>query len=401
MWYFGFVFAITIAILLVRYYAEKRTGFYICSLVAFSWALGFSFFLVLPFDIEHAFCRACLAAARSASAAEQCGCLPQEGIEAMTAIIPILYVLTMLMGYLMNDLIREYLMSGEFTRRGRMKDALREASYFYVPALVIGISVLLFLMLHDGLSFLAVKSIGRGFVNTIGLFILIGFLGYGFVEVPRNLWNHGNIEGQSKYLKFRVAVQSEALQNARRKLEETLEIVRSTEVQLRPEKSGSPLHEHMAKIIRRCPRSTRTGASARDAATPMRPICEPSPASPSAPTLDSIERAATDAPAAPAAHGGIGGSSDSGGGKLLPTTRKGLVALHLRLKRAVHNEKRARSMYELFVRQALRQMARFEPAAGGGAASSATVVGGRWHGALKPLLCRALSVVCAVRRRPL
>ena len=49
-----------------------------------------------------------------------------------------------------------------------------------------------------------------GFINAIGLFILIAFLGYGFVEVPRYLMNKANTEGQLRYLKFRVAVQSEA-----------------------------------------------------------------------------------------------------------------------------------------------------------------------------------------------
>ena len=53
-------------------------------------------------------------------------------------------------------------------------------------------------------------------INAVGLFILIAFLGYGLVEVPRMLWNKGNTEGQIRYLKFRVATQSEALQNARR-----------------------------------------------------------------------------------------------------------------------------------------------------------------------------------------
>ena len=46
---------------------------------------------------------------------------------------------TMLMGYVMNDLIREYINSGEFTRRGRFRDAMREAAIFYIPALAIGL----------------------------------------------------------------------------------------------------------------------------------------------------------------------------------------------------------------------------------------------------------------------
>ena len=63
--------------------------------------------------------------------------------------------------------------------------------------------------------------------------ILIALLSYGLVEVPRHLWNKGNIEGLLRFHKFRVAIQSEALQKARRRLEETLELVYSTDAQLR------------------------------------------------------------------------------------------------------------------------------------------------------------------------
>ena len=56
------------------------------------------------------------------------------------------------------------------------------------------------------------KVIGRGVVNAVGLFILVAFLGYGLVEVPRELWNKGDTEGQLRYLKFKVAVQSDELQ---------------------------------------------------------------------------------------------------------------------------------------------------------------------------------------------
>ena len=54
-----YIVAICSSIWLVRFYAEPRTPVVIQLLVAFSWALGFSFFLVLPFDIAGAFCQVC------------------------------------------------------------------------------------------------------------------------------------------------------------------------------------------------------------------------------------------------------------------------------------------------------------------------------------------------------
>ena len=209
MWVLSIVFAVTTAACLLRYYAEPSTRLYIKVLVSFSWSLGFWFFYALPFDIENAFCRQCRAAA---TATADCRCLPSPGIDVLPDLVSVAYWLSMLLGYLMNDLLRAYINSGEFTRRGRMKDARWEAAYFYVPAGLVGIVILFWLMIHDGYPFGVVKVIGRGVVNAVGLFILVAFLGYGLVEVPRELWNKGDTEGQLRYLKFKVAVQSDELQ---------------------------------------------------------------------------------------------------------------------------------------------------------------------------------------------
>ena len=107
-----------------------------------------------------------------------------------------------------------------------------------------------------GLS--STKVLGRAMVNTLGLIILVGFLGYGLVEVPRSLWNKGDVAGQLRFLQFKVAVQSEELQSARRKLEETLELVHSTDAQLKEEaraastQSFTRLEKHMNVMVNLC-----------------------------------------------------------------------------------------------------------------------------------------------------
>ena len=161
--------------------------------------------------------------------------------------------------------------------------------------------------LKEGL--LNTKVLGRALINIIGLFILVAFLGYGLVEVPRQLWNKGDVHGQLRYLQFKVAVQSEELQSARRKLEETLELVRSTDAQLKLEASRSTtmattrLQANMQQLLRICPQPPG-GAAAR-------PTREEA-----APAAQSVE---------------------------VPTTHKGLVKLHTRLKKALTNEKVARA----------------------------------------------------------
>ena len=100
--------------------------------------------------------------------------------------------------------------------------------------------------------------------------------------------------------------------------------------------------------------------------------------------------------------------------KLLPTTRKGLVALHLRLKTVLANEKRQRGMYELYVRQALEFHSLFEYLdAPSGIAHVAThhssvhvptttamsryrKEASRWHSDIKPLLYRVSATMATV-----
>ena len=129
MWFLGAGSGLVIALLLLRHYAEPETRLYIKALVAFSWMLGFFHFLVLPFDIEHAFCRRCLeGSAELGRDPDSCRCLPAPGIEVLPDLIFWAYGITMLLGYVMNDLVMGYINSGEFSRRGRLRDSLRDAS---------------------------------------------------------------------------------------------------------------------------------------------------------------------------------------------------------------------------------------------------------------------------------
>jgi len=207
MWFLSIVFAVVAALLCVRHYAKRGERKYVLFVVVVSWSIGFFLFLVLPFDLEHTYCQRCLK--RNPGTSSACTCLPYPGIDALPTLIPNAYRTTMLLGYLMNDLLRSYIGSGEFTRRGRVKDTLKEFAGFYVPFGLVSIVFLIYLISSQGLTLTAVRMMVTGLFNAIGLFILVAFLGYGLVEVPRRMWYRGDTAGQLRYLQFKVAVQSE------------------------------------------------------------------------------------------------------------------------------------------------------------------------------------------------
>ena len=87
MWVLSLVLSVVAAVALLRYYAEAGTKLYVLVPVAISWSLGFFFFLVLPFDLENAFCRMC----HELRPDGPCNCLAGSaglGMEALNSLIP-------------------------------------------------------------------------------------------------------------------------------------------------------------------------------------------------------------------------------------------------------------------------------------------------------------------------
>jgi len=125
MWFLSLIFAVVAALLCLRFYAKRGERKYVLFVVGVSWSIGFFLFLVLPFDLEHAYCKRCLK--RNQLDPSVCTCLPYPGIDALPTLIPHAYRTTMLLGYVMNDLLRSYIGSGESTQRGRVKDTTRAA----------------------------------------------------------------------------------------------------------------------------------------------------------------------------------------------------------------------------------------------------------------------------------
>jgi hypothetical protein len=252
----------------------------------------------------------------------------------------------MLLGYVMNDLLRSYIGSGEFTQRGRIKDTLKGFAAFYVPFGLVSIVFLIYLLFSQGLTLTAVRMMVTGLFNAIGLFILVAFLGYGLVEVPRRLWNRGDTAGQLRYLKFKVAVQSEELHDARRRLDEVLEAVSATDAALRAQASSATnmgfvkLQAHMAQIRKRCP-----AQSGRAESGGILPVMETGSMS-----SDGVRVGNGHASTATAAVNSVISFRAPEA-----SNHRALISLHVRLKAALAKEAAASGVYEYYVREGIRQ----------------------------------------------
>ena len=106
--------------------------------------------------------------------------------------------------------LSDYVDAGEFTVAGRIKRSIINNLIFYGIALVIAMFPLAYLWFkgqfegygYDSSSHLACRVSFKGFLmalgNAWGLFLIILFLGYGIVQVPRRFWSMRDLNYRQK-----------------------------------------------------------------------------------------------------------------------------------------------------------------------------------------------------------
>lgn len=217
--------AVLAAYLLYVYADRKHCPPYVLALVWTTWSLGLVFFFLLPFDLSSTSYARCTAAARATLNATLTDADPPNGttvgalggVEAAECTMPpwgahrtlsgfwtFAYWTSMLLGYFMSDFLRDAIASGAFTVGGRIRGSLRNGAMFYVPFCLIGLGFLGYQLVRGSVTFSGLRAYCKAAANAFSLFVVVIMLGYGLVEVPRYLWNRGDIEGQLRHLLFKL-----------------------------------------------------------------------------------------------------------------------------------------------------------------------------------------------------
>ncbi|KAI6197513.1 hypothetical protein M3Y94_01232900 [Aphelenchoides besseyi] len=173
-------------------YGNWRKQHPIVSLATYvAWLISFLALLLLPMDIailDQLNERNLTSRMESSSTP-----LPLEICEAPHNFVPdsflystwrFVYWSSFLLTWLVLPIMQSYSNAGDFTATGKLKSALYNNAIYY------GIYGCLFIFL---LFYALSKGVSMNFAsNTWGLFLLVVLLGYGLVEVPRQLWQMGN-----------------------------------------------------------------------------------------------------------------------------------------------------------------------------------------------------------------
>eukprot|EP00879_Flechtneria_rotunda_P003202 GHRR01003425.1.p1 GENE.GHRR01003425.1~~GHRR01003425.1.p1 ORF type:complete len:656 (+),score=226.79 GHRR01003425.1:287-2254(+) len=294
---------------LLRRYAAPSVPYIVLAATAYAWAVSMSIVLVTPLDVA--------------------ATLMQQPEGAISVLWKFTYWSTQVLTWLLLPFFQVYSDAGDFTVGGRCITSLKENGLLYGLAGAAGvIGLIIIVVIERTLRLSDLAALGMALSNTFGLSVGILLMGYGLVEIPREMWksdpNHA-----LKWCAHRAGRFAEEVMRATNELESVVTIIVANEKQM--------------------PR--------RD---PLRPLME---------IISTTAEA--ESPVKPSAVVAAGYDLDSLGADDLEYNydKAGLAALRRRLFAAMHDFKAAHAQYEEVIRQALdheavikcRQLGVYEP----------------------------------------
>ncbi|KAI7876330.1 LMBR1-domain-containing protein [Lichtheimia hyalospora FSU 10163] len=175
-----------IAVTTVSRYGNLRSHpWYVSTVCIIGWCFPFWIVLLLPVDLASSTYDQCQGDCR----------VPFSHVSQSFLYVAwrTLYWTSFCLTWVMIPMMQAYVNTGDFGFTNRLKSAVRVNLQFYSIYIVIGFIGLIYLVFGSGYT---TREKIQGFVmamaNSWGLFLVIMFMGYGLVAVPRRLWFTGN-----------------------------------------------------------------------------------------------------------------------------------------------------------------------------------------------------------------
>lgn len=137
--------------------------------------------------------------------------------------------------------------AGDFSILGKLRTSLRVNLRFWMIMGSLALVGLLFLLFTGRLNGIDLYKTAIIASNTYGLIAIMVLLGYGLVEIPRNVWRRSFPEARLKWHHYRVGKAAERLQTASYDLQRLLQVVQATSG---PISRRDPLRGYMDIIVR-------------------------------------------------------------------------------------------------------------------------------------------------------
>jgi len=229
-----------------------RTPWHTVIVVWIGWWFSFGIVLLIPLDIASTLHIACVLNQQGHE--EYCGGQPWIVIDFgfLEIIWKIIYWTTYISCWAIYPILQSYVTVGNFTIWEKLKASLRENLIFYgiasIVGLIVGIPVIVKLQLFNW-ALLGAICIALG--NAWGLLLLVGFLGYGLVEIPKRIWRQSNRMHALKHQRFKVVGHRDAAEKAKKELDALLKLVKQYSESITAE--DDDLLPYLDIIIKECP----------------------------------------------------------------------------------------------------------------------------------------------------
>ncbi|KAJ2512837.1 hypothetical protein GGI11_004610 [Coemansia sp. RSA 2049] len=200
--------------LLHSYGDRRRCAWYVQAAAVASWYLPFTIVFILPFDFSSTLFRTC-----DQNCDEPVGYISSRFTRDLWAA---LYWTMYLLTWVVLPLMMSYVDSGAFVFRDRLRDAAWSNLQFYGISGAVGILVVGYIALTRGFFGADLVAFLMALANFWGLFLVITFMGFGLVSIPRKLWRRGDLELELAKIENRAMAYKDKAYDSALELSETL-----------------------------------------------------------------------------------------------------------------------------------------------------------------------------------
>ncbi|EPZ35123.1 LMBR1-like membrane protein domain-containing protein [Rozella allomycis CSF55] len=254
-----FVLSLTI-FLVYQYGSWKRTRWFVAIIVFMAWFFSLCIIFLLPIDLSSARYLNCLQRKQEWSSGNFTTPFQDNCTEPSTFIDPnvlkiiwtISYWNTFFSTWLIIPILMGYVDNGEFTMRSKLWSSIKYNAIYYSSLGVVGLGFLIYLIAVVKLNtYQTLISFVMALSNAWGMLLLVMFLGYGLVEVPRSFWNKANKKAWLLRMQFEAPKVKEELDDSIGDYEDALAEIR--EMKKRKD-IPEPLKAYAQRLIRKvCP----------------------------------------------------------------------------------------------------------------------------------------------------
>ncbi|GLC39990.1 hypothetical protein PLESTB_000120900 [Pleodorina starrii] len=228
MWTF-FVFSMVIIfgaiLLLLRRYCANSVVFSVKVTTAYAWLTAMAVVAIVPLDVFST--------------------LDNKKPSELGYMWDVAFWSTQILTWLLLPFFQYYSDAGDFTVKGKCMTSLKENAILYGSVAAVGLVGIAALLISKKMTPDGLMGLGIGLSNAFGLIASIILLGYGLVEIPRNLWK-ADPERQLKWCAHRAGKYAEKVMKSTAELETVVTIIAANERQMR---RHDPLRKYMDIIV--------------------------------------------------------------------------------------------------------------------------------------------------------